>query len=56
MNSAEDVKEPPPNEWLELANGGGVMFRDPAKLPLQQPEPYRRWRKQLLGADDSVET
>ena len=54
MNFAADVKESPPGEWLELANGGGVMFRDRAALPLQQPVPYRRWRKQL-AADDRVE-
>jgi hypothetical protein len=54
MNFAEDVKEPPPGEWLELANGGGVMFRNRAELPLQQPVPYTRWRKQL-AADESLD-
>jgi hypothetical protein len=54
MDFVEDVKEPPPSDWLELANGGGVMFRDRAKLPLR-PIPYMRRRKQLEGADDSVE-
>jgi hypothetical protein len=55
MDFAEDVKEPPRSDWLELANGGGVMFRDRAKLPLQPPIPYMRRRKQLHDADDSVE-
>ena len=41
MNLAEDVEEPPPGDWLELANGGGVMFRDRAELPLQRPVPDR---------------
>ncbi len=56
MSVEEDLKEPALGDWLELANGGGVMFRGPAApLPLQ-PTRYTRRRKQLpLGTDDHVE-
>jgi hypothetical protein len=50
----EDLKEPPAGAWLELANGGGVMFRDGAQLLRAQPPRYERRRKQLLGADDEA--
>ena len=50
-----DVKEPAPGDWLELANGGGVMLRDPAALPPPRPLRYVRRLKQLRRPDDGVE-
>jgi len=55
MEFTEEMQEALPNDWLELANGGGVMLRDPRQLGSPQPAPYKRWRQQLLEAHDSAE-
>ena len=31
--------------WLELANGGGVMFRDPSVTQPCEPQQHRRYRQ-----------
>jgi hypothetical protein len=45
-------------DWLELANGGGVMYRDPAVTVLSKPY-YTRHRQprrlETVGATPRVE-
>jgi len=55
MEFIEDTQEATRSDWLELANGGGIMLRDLRQLKSPQPAPYKRWRKQLSDARDSVE-
>jgi hypothetical protein len=49
MDPESDVEEQSPSDWLELANGGGVIFRDASAIQRSQPEKYvgRRALKQL---------
>ena len=56
MDFVENVKDPAPAAWLELANGGGVIFRDPAAPAPPPPGRYVRRHKQLLGKADGLET
>ncbi len=55
MNFVDNVKDPAVGAWLELANGGGVMFRDPAVPAASQPVRYTRPRNQLLDRADGLE-
>ncbi len=43
------------DHWVELANGGGVMYRDPTQVPLAPPVRYTRRRQQLPRANDGAE-
>ena len=47
MTEGEDIKHPPSSGWLELANGGGVLFRDPSTPEVLPPKytPLRRTKQ-----------
>lgn len=49
MDPESNIEESSPSDWLELANGGGVMLRDASYIQRSQPEKYvgRRRLKQL---------
>ena len=54
MDPESNIEESSPSDWLELANGGGVIFRDARSIRRSQPEKYvgRRRLKQLPTADE----
>jgi hypothetical protein len=54
MDFIENAKDPAPADWLELANGGGVMLRDAAAPAAPSPRRYTRRRKQLPGKGDEL--
>ena len=53
MDPESNIEESSPSDWLELANGGGVIFRDARSIQRSQPEKYvgRRPLKQLPTTD-----
>lgn len=56
MDPESTFEESSPSDWLELANGGGVMFRDARSVPRSQPEDYVRPRcpDQLLATGEDL--
>jgi hypothetical protein len=48
MADVQDTNRGETNCWLELANGGGVMFRDPTAAPPSEPQYARRRQPKRL--------
>jgi hypothetical protein len=55
MINLEDAKDAEPLVWLELANGGGLLLRDPNEHSVPQPR-YSRQRPQKQLPEGSRST